>query len=97
MVIMTIHFKEHVLSEQGLTAETLLGRFDAYCEKYKISRPQFNIFQKDGEHGVADISKIIFEIERETWILDLIETWYWDVDGKREDLLQDAWKWSTRI
>lgn len=89
MVIMTIHFKEHALSEQGLTAETLLGRFDAYCEKYKISRPQFNIFQKDGEHGVADISKIIFEIERETW--------YWDVDGKREDLLQDAWKWSTRI
>lgn len=49
------------------------------------------------EYCKIKIDGIIFEIEREIWILDLIETWYWDVDGKREDLLQDAWKWSTRI
>ena len=97
MVTMTINFKEEKLKELGYTAEQLLGQFDEYCSANDILKPQLNVFEKDGIHALADISKIIFEIEKNVWFLNLLDKWYWNIDGKIEDILEDAYYWSKRL
>lgn len=97
MVSMIIHFDEKKLENEKYSVEQLLGAFDNYCSKNEILKPRINVFEKEGEHAVADISKLIFEIEKTRWMLELIDDWFWVINGKKENLLEDASYWSKKL
>lgn len=96
MVTMTINFNESKLNELGLTADTLLAPFNKHCEKHQVNRPAENIFEKDGEHGLASIGIIMYDIWKNDKLMSLIEDMYWEIDGQYEDLLEGAARWKER-
>lgn len=96
MVTMTINFNQEKLKERGLTVEYLLKPFESFCQEFAISRPQIHVFEKEGEHGFALVGKIMRQIIKNEDYLILVDSWYWDVDGEREDLLETAYKWRNR-
>lgn len=96
MVTMTINFNKNKLREQGYTEEQVLEPFDEYCFANGVSRPKINVFEKDGKHALALIGKIMYQIMNDENIICLLESWYWDVDGEREDLLKGAYKWNKK-
>ena len=97
MVTMTINFNDTKLRKKGYTAEQLLSRFDEYCHECNIFKPRINVFEKDDIHALADISKIIFEIEKNALLLDLIEEWYWVIDGVKEDIWDNEYEATWKI
>jgi len=96
MVTMIINFNERKLNEVGTTVELLLQPFEEHCRKHQIARLKVNIFEKDGKHALALIGIIMCQISENDTYLELMDSWYWDVDGKREDLLKGALKWKEK-
>ncbi len=86
-VLMHIRFNKTKLKYADTTADKILQKYNDYCTKHNIYRPQEDVFVATGEHALATIGNIMFDLGDSDFFLYVVDSWYWDIDGDYEDLL----------
>ena len=90
MVRLIFDFNESAISERGFTKDYLLENVRSFASKYDIKETSIGVFEKDGEHAMCILTKIVYSI---LWkninynYLDFLSGLTMDINGHIEDCI----------
>ncbi|MBP3621523.1 MAG: hypothetical protein J6J16_07165 [Lachnospiraceae bacterium] len=97
MVSLTFKFNEEKVADAGLTCDDLLVQMREHAKKYNIEEIEYGVFAKEGPDAVAVVGMIIPKIIRyNIELVDFLEEWTYDINGRPEDCIEEARYWEGR-
>lgn len=97
MVSLTFKFNEEKVAEAGLTCDDLLVQMREHAKKYDIEEVEYGVFAKEGPDAVAVVGMIIPQIIRYNMkMVDLLDEWIYDINGRTEDCIDEARYWEKK-
>lgn len=94
MVTLTFVFNQEKVASAGSTEEELLRPMREHAKKFGISEDEKGVFSKEGEDALCVLTMFIPKITDENpEYIDLLDEWTLDVDGEKEDCIQETREW----
>ena len=94
MVTLTFIFNRDKIEKLGYTEEELLRPMRVHAKKYNIVESSNGVFCKDGKDALCDVSMAIPKItDKNPGYIDLLDEWTLDIDGEKEDCIEETRKW----
>lgn len=94
MVKLTFVFDEEIMNKKGMTKDEVLLQMRQYAKENDIIESSFGVFEKDGEHALCLLSKFAVEMVRDNLSnIDYLKKLELDVDGEKEDAIDETRKW----
>lgn len=94
MVTLTFVFNQDKIKKSGYTEDELLSSMREHAQKYNISEERPGVFSKEGEDALCVVSMFIPQITDENpQYIDLLDEWTLDVDGEKENCIQETREW----
>ena len=94
MVTLTFVFNQDKIKKLGYTEDELLSPMREHAQKYNISEERPGVSSKEGEDALCVVSMFIPQITDENpQYMDLLDEWTLDVDGEKENCIQETREW----